>query len=349
MANPVITLSLPQLALAFVPVAITLVILFRWSFGTGNALYALGRMLVQLLLIGYVLAWIFGSHSGWLIMLVLTIMLLASTRPILQLAEKIMLKIATFLGGTLTALWFTILTIGPILGSFITEPAAMTISAMLLSNQFYDLKPSATFKYATVGLLFVNVSVGGTITHFAAPPVLMVAGPWDWGTGYMMVNFGWKALLGILVANSLYYLFFRSELERMQEPYSLRVIKNDIRRTFIKRKYLWEEVEAAGMEIDNETGFRRNIEERMQNMITRIKEKLRGQYLADAERRGLDKDLVGEAFEQRFKEIKVNRLSDKYSAISLSGSSPRLLKNQRDEGGKHEQNGSTHVGKAENH
>ena len=79
MANPVIALSLPQLTLAFVPVAITLVILFRWSFGTGNALYALGRMLVQLLLIGYVLAWIFGAHSGWLIMLVLAIMLLASS------------------------------------------------------------------------------------------------------------------------------------------------------------------------------------------------------------------------------------------------------------------------------
>ncbi len=79
MANPVITLSLPQLALAFVPVAITLVILFRWSFGTGNALYALGRMLVQLLLIGYVLAWIFGAHSGWLIILVLAIMLVASS------------------------------------------------------------------------------------------------------------------------------------------------------------------------------------------------------------------------------------------------------------------------------
>ena len=78
MENPVITLSLPQLALAFVPVAITLVILFRWSFGTGNALYALGRMLVQLLLIGYVLAWIFGADNGLLILLVLAIMLVAS-------------------------------------------------------------------------------------------------------------------------------------------------------------------------------------------------------------------------------------------------------------------------------
>ena len=79
MENPVITLSLSQLALAFVPVGITLAILFRWSFGTGNALYALVRMLVQLLLIGYVLAWIFGADNGLLILLVLAIMLLASS------------------------------------------------------------------------------------------------------------------------------------------------------------------------------------------------------------------------------------------------------------------------------
>jgi putative ABC transport system permease protein len=62
-----------------VPVAITLFILFRWSFAVGNALYALGRMLAQLLLIGYVLAWIFGAGNGWLILLVLAIMLLASS------------------------------------------------------------------------------------------------------------------------------------------------------------------------------------------------------------------------------------------------------------------------------
>ncbi len=79
MENAVITLTLPQLALAFIPVAITIGILFRWSFGTGNALYALARMLVQLLLIGYVLAWIFGAEDGLLILLVLAIMLSASS------------------------------------------------------------------------------------------------------------------------------------------------------------------------------------------------------------------------------------------------------------------------------
>jgi putative ABC transport system permease protein len=79
MSNAVISLSLPQLALAFVPVVITLAILVKWSMSAGNALYALARMLVQLLLIGYVLAWIFGAESGWLILIVLAIMILASS------------------------------------------------------------------------------------------------------------------------------------------------------------------------------------------------------------------------------------------------------------------------------
>ena len=79
MENPVITLSLVQLSLAFIPVGITLLVLFRWSLGTGNAIYALSRMLVQLLLIGYVLAWIFEADQGLLIILVLAIMLLASS------------------------------------------------------------------------------------------------------------------------------------------------------------------------------------------------------------------------------------------------------------------------------
>ena len=109
-------------------------------------------------------------------MFVVVIMTLASTRPILKLSESIMWKIAGLLGGTLTAWWFTILTIGPLLGSLITEPAAMTISALLLGKRLYELEPSDKFKYATIGLLFVNISVGGTLTHFAAPPVLMVAG-----------------------------------------------------------------------------------------------------------------------------------------------------------------------------
>jgi len=130
---------------------------------------------------------------------VVVIMTLAATRPILQLSENIITRIAKLFGGSLAAQWLTTLTIGPILGSFITEPAAMTISALLLARKFYALEPSVRFKYGTLGLLLVNVSVGGTFTHFAAPPVLMVAAPWDWGTGFMVAHFGWKAAVGMLL------------------------------------------------------------------------------------------------------------------------------------------------------
>jgi hypothetical protein len=108
-----------------------------------------------------------------------------------------------------------ILTIGPLLGSFITEPAAMTICALLLARQFFDCQPSTRLKYATLGLLFVNVSIGGTLTHFAAPPVLMVARPWGWDTPFMLEHFGWRAAVAIVASTVVYYLLFRRELGAM--------------------------------------------------------------------------------------------------------------------------------------
>jgi hypothetical protein len=148
-------------------------------------------------------------------MFVVVIMALAATRPVLVFAEMCLGRIARLGGSTTAAWWFSILTLGPVLGSFITEPAAMTISALLLARQFYALKPSPRLAYGTLGLLFVNISVGGTLTHFAAPPVLMVAAPWDWGTPHMLANFGWKAVVGIIVANAIAYLVFRRELREL--------------------------------------------------------------------------------------------------------------------------------------
>jgi hypothetical protein len=145
-------------------------------------------------------------------MFVVVIMALSSTQPIVELAEGILGRLARVGGGTPAAWWITILSVGPILGSLITEPAAMTISALLLARQFYDLEPSTRLKYATLGLLFVNVSIGGTLTHFAAPPVLMVARPWGWDTPFMLEHFGWRAVAAIVASNLTYYLLFRSEL-----------------------------------------------------------------------------------------------------------------------------------------
>ena len=146
---------------------------------------------------------------------VVIIMATAATRPVVRFAEMLVDSVAKVFGGTPAAWWFSALTITPLLGSFITEPAAMTIAALLLSKKFFELQPSPKFAYATLGLLFVNISVGGTLTHFAAPPVLMIAAKWHFGLSFMFLNFGWKAAIGILLANTLYFTVFRKEFRKL--------------------------------------------------------------------------------------------------------------------------------------
>ena len=146
---------------------------------------------------------------------VVVIMALASTRPIVLLAERALSRVAGAGGNSPAAWWAAILIVAPLLGSFITEPAAMTIAALLLARQFYDLRPSAPLSYATLGLLFVNVSIGGTLTHFAAPPVLMVSRPWGWDTPFMLSHFGWRALVAITLSTAVYVIAFRTEFRSL--------------------------------------------------------------------------------------------------------------------------------------
>ena len=258
---------------------------------------------------------------------VVVIMTLASTRPILYISELLMWKIANLLGGTLTAWWFTILTIGPLLGSLITEPAAMTISALLLGNRLYDLEPSEKFKYATIGLLFVNISVGGTLTHFAAPPVLMVAGPWDWGMGHMAANFGWKALLGIIVSNGVYYAFFRKELAQLQESYVLRSVKDEIRKKYLNRRELDAEFEKIAATVDEEVGFRQIFEQQIEKVLPQIKkrlgDRLSEKYLPSIVKEGIDQNLVKAAFDKRFEEVRLSRMRESLPGLLPDHERPR--------------------------
>jgi hypothetical protein len=124
-------------------------------------------------------------------------------------------KVSALGKGTLASWWLAILTLGPLLGSFITGPAAMTICALLLRRRFYSLKPSERLKYATLGLLFVYISVGGVLTQFGSPPVLIAASAWNWDLTYMLTHFGWKAVIGIILSNLLYLAVFRREFARL--------------------------------------------------------------------------------------------------------------------------------------
>ncbi|MFT5089043.1 MAG: hypothetical protein ACI906_003464 [Candidatus Latescibacterota bacterium] len=233
-------------------------------------------------------------------MFVGVIMTLAATRPILKCAELLMWKVSNLFGGMLAAWWLTILTVGPLLGSFITEPAAMTISALLLGEKFYELGPSDKFKYATLGLLFVNISVGGTMTHFAAPPVLMVAGPWNWDLMHMLTNFGWKAAIGIFISNGLYFYYFRSEMAELQQKYALVRMKRELQSRYVSRKDLEDEFEALEEALDEQLGFNTSFASK----CAEIKKQLYDGIMAKIDRDKVDLQLLDEAFEQRFEEIK---------------------------------------------
>lgn len=113
MSQAIQTIPLLNLSLAFIPAAFTIVILFRWSLNAGNALYAISRMLVQLLLIGYFLSYIFESNSASIILLILTVMVLASSWIALGTVAKIRLQLykqallAIAVGGGITLFLIT--------------------------------------------------------------------------------------------------------------------------------------------------------------------------------------------------------------------------------------------------
>ena len=149
-------------------------------------------------------------------MFVFAIMVIAGTRPILQLAGATVRLVAGFTPLPRgMAMYFMVLALVPLLGSFITEPAAMTLAALMLRDTLFAQPVSRRLQYATVGVLFVNISIGGTLTPFAAPPVLMVAGVWNWDIAFMLANFGWKAAVAVGFNAAVAALLFRKELGHM--------------------------------------------------------------------------------------------------------------------------------------
>ena len=152
---------------------------------------------------------------------VFVIMTMAATRPVTMLVDSVIAAIARIVPLHAEVSYYaTALIVGPLLGSFITEPAAMTVTAMVLRQRYFlrEPRPSRLFLYGTLGLLFVNISIGGTLTHFAAPPVLMVAGPWGWDFPFMLSHFGWKAALSVLVGTVAATAVFRKELAGGEAP-----------------------------------------------------------------------------------------------------------------------------------
>lgn len=149
---------------------------------------------------------------------VFAIMTIASTKPVVEWTENVIIKLGRLLSEKhqSMSIYFICLTFGPLLGSFITEPAAMTVTALILRDQFYKRNVSFRFKYITLAVLFVNISIGGVLTPFAAPPVLMVAGKWGWDINFMVTQFGWKAVIAVFINAGFALLFLAKEIKSFE-------------------------------------------------------------------------------------------------------------------------------------
>ncbi len=148
-------------------------------------------------------------------MFVFAIMVVAGSKPVLQAASAAVQALVRVIPlPAPIAFFFTALAIVPLLGSFITEPAAMTLAALLMRDRIFT-NASKALRYGTLGVLFVNISIGGTLTPFAAPPVLMVAAKWNYDLAFMLTHIGWKAAIAVFINATVLTLLFAKELKAM--------------------------------------------------------------------------------------------------------------------------------------
>jgi hypothetical protein len=144
---------------------------------------------------------------------VFVIMVVAASRPVLVAIETLIAFIARLvpLPAVVAQVWLC-LALVPLLGSLITEPAAMTLAALMLAPLVFRPGMPEWLKYGALGVLFVNISIGGTLTSFAAPPVLMVAATWSWSSAFMAATFGWKAAIAVIINATATTFLLRSQL-----------------------------------------------------------------------------------------------------------------------------------------
>lgn len=162
---------------------------------------------------------------------VFVVMVIAASQPVLDAVRDLLALLARLAPvRTEVALCWLGLALVPLSGSLITEPAAMTLAALMLAPQVFRPGIPEWLKYGAIGVLFVNVSIGGTLTSYAAPPVLMVAGTWGWDSAFMASTFGWRAALAVVFNATVITLLLRRHLtpgntvEDVQLPWVVSIV-----------------------------------------------------------------------------------------------------------------------------
>ena len=217
---------------------------------------------------------------------VVVVMALAASRPILVAADAVIARVARLFGNSVSVWWLTIMSLGPVLASFITEPTAMTISALLLSRRVFSLPVSSRFRYATLGLLFVNVSVGGTLTPFAAPPILVLAHTWHWDLAYTLGG---------------------RELHAVEAEHRLQQLRRKVQADFIPREEVADAVGVALGIADIEVRFLDTVRERAATMKERLR---RAAQESSVHEGAVTDELIDQAVDERFEEVAAQELAN---------------------------------------
>ncbi|MEH6452695.1 MAG: ABC transporter permease [Psychromonas sp.] len=152
MNNSLTIIPLTNLAIAFIPVVVVLIILFKWSSNGKFALYALSRMLVQLLLVGYFLTYIFDSAKAWIVVLMLIVMVAFSSWIALgNIKEKRLGLLKSTIFSITIASFFTLIVITQ--GVLNLQPwyhvqTMIPLAGMIIANSMNSVSLSAERFYA---------------------------------------------------------------------------------------------------------------------------------------------------------------------------------------------------------
>lgn len=136
-----------NLALAFVPVLLVIAILWKWSLQAGNAVYAIFRMLIQLLLVGYILTTIFAAEQAWIVVAVMLVMVIAASwialGTVKQKRKQLYLQgfVSIGLGGGLTLLLVTQLVIS--LDPWFEPRYMIPLAGMIFANSMNSISLAA--------------------------------------------------------------------------------------------------------------------------------------------------------------------------------------------------------------
>ncbi|MFT6925407.1 MAG: putative ABC transport system permease protein [Psychromonas sp.] len=152
MSNSLSIIPLQNLAIAFIPVFLVIIILFKWSLNGKFALYALSRMLVQLLLVGYFLNYLFAGANAWIVVMLLMLMVLFASwialgnikEQRLPLLKRTMAAIAVGGGFTLFVITQGVLTLHP----WYQVQTMIPLAGMIFANCMNSVSLSAERFYA---------------------------------------------------------------------------------------------------------------------------------------------------------------------------------------------------------